>query len=293
MFGYLAVSVKQLTEEELRRYKACYCGLCRSLQQRHGTAARMTLNYDLTFLVLLLDSLYEPEQTAGEETCIAHPVKARTWQRSSSTDYAADLNTALAYLKCLDDWEDDGNPAALAEAKVLQTAFEKTCADYPRQCTAIRRSLEDLHKLEKSHTEDPDAAAACFGRLMGELFVWKEDRWSDTLRRLGEGLGRFLYVMDACMDLDADAARERYNPFRRFYGLTDNEQRFRDILKMLLGDCLTAFDRLPLVQDVGLMKNVLCIGLWTRFDIKYKGKKETSDGSGSVPGSRRLTGSDG
>lgn len=282
MFGYLTADTGLLTPGELARYKASYCGLCRSLQERHGNAARLTLNYDMTFLVLLLQSLYEPEERQGEETCLPHPIQARPWQRSAATDYAADLNTALAYLKCLDDWEDDGSLAALAAAKSLRAAYERVCRDYPRQCAAIRKGMDVLAALEQGRTEDPDAAAASFGGLMGELFVWREDRWGETLRRMGDALGRFLYVMDACMDLDADAFYDRYNPFRRFYGLPDNEQRFRAILRMLLGDCLAAFDRLPLVQDASILKNILCVGLWAQFDRKYKGKKESADGAGSV-----------
>ena len=282
MFGYLTAELSLLTPEELTRYKACYCGLCRSLQERHGAAARMTLNYDMTFLVLLLSSLYEPMEQSAEDICLPHPIKARRWTRSEVTDYAADLNAALAYLKCLDDWEDEGSPLALARAKTLQSAFERVSSAYPRQCAAIRSGLEQLHVLEKNRVEDPDAAAACFGSLMGELFVWRQDRWSGTLRQMGDALGRFLYVMDACMDLNCDAALDSYNPFRRLYGLPKQEQRFRPILKMLLGDCLVAFDRLPLVQDASLLKNILCVGLWTQFDRKYTGKKEKTDGSGSL-----------
>lgn len=282
MFGYLTANTELLTPEELERYKACYCGLCRSLQKRHGQAARLTLNYDMTFLVLLLQSLYEPEETRGEDTCLPHPLQARAWQRSEASDYGADLNVALAYLKCLDDWEDEGSLKALAQAETLRGAYERVCRDYPRQCAAISRGMEALHALERERKEDPDAAAACFGGLLGELFVWREDRWSETLRRMGDALGRCLYVMDACMDLDGDATWNRYNPFRRYYGLSNNEQRFRSIMNMLLSDCLMAFDRLPLVQDASILKNILCVGLWTQFDRKYKGKKETADGSGSV-----------
>ena len=290
MFGYLTAEHSLLTPEELARYKSCYCGLCRSLQDRHGAAARLTLNYDLTFLVLLLQSLYEPGERQGEDTCLPHPVQARPWQRSAVTDYAADLNTALAYLKCRDDWEDEGSLRALAQAGTLRAAYERVCRDYPRQCRAMQEGMDALRALERDRNEDPDAAAASFGLLMGELFVWKEDRWSDTLRRMGDGLGRMIYVMDACMDLDGDATWNRYNPFRRYYGLPDNERRFRAILQMLMGDCLLAFDRLPLVQDVSILKNILCVGLWTQFDRKFKGKKESSDGSGSVSGSRSLAG---
>lgn len=282
MFGYLVADAAQLTPEEAERYKACYCGLCRSLGSRHGQLCRLSLTYDMTFLVLLLGSLYEPEERRGEDTCLPHPRAARPWLRTDVTDYAADMNAALAYLKCLDDWEDDGNPAALAEASLFKKAYQQVQRDYPRQCAAIRESLEALHKLERDRVEDPDAAAACFGRLMAEVLVYREDRWADTLRTMGDSLGRFLYVMDACMDLDSDAFRGRYNPFRRCYGRTDNEQRFRDLLKMLLGDCLLAFDRLPLVQDLGILQNILCAGLWAQFDKKFGCGKEPDNGTGSV-----------
>ena len=125
MFGYLTANTELLTPEELERYKACYCGLCRSLQKRHGQASRLTLNYDMTFLVLLLQSLYEPEETRGEDTCLPHPLQARAWQRSEASDYGADLNVALAYLKCLDDWEDEGSLKAIAQAATLHGAYER------------------------------------------------------------------------------------------------------------------------------------------------------------------------
>lgn len=282
MFGYLTADTRFLTREELARYKACYCGLCRFLQERHGSLARLTLNYDMCFLVLLLQSLYEPDEICGEGTCLPHPIQARAWQSSACTAYGSDMNIALAYYKCLDDWEDDGSLGAWTESNVLRRPFEKVRAEYPRQCGAICRGMTELGRLEREKIEDPDAAAAAFGSMMGELFVWQEDRWSETLRATGDALGRFLYVLDACMDLDADTVRNRYNPFRRFYGLPDNERRFRAILKMLLGDCMRAFDRLPLVQDAPLLKNILCVGLWTQFDRKYLGKKDSADGTGPV-----------
>ena len=119
MFGYLVAAPGELTEEQYMRYRACYCGLCRCIRERHGQAARLSLTYDMTFLTLLLSSLYEPEERGGEDTCLAHPRRARAWWRNEITDYGADLNVALAYLKCLDDWEDDGNPAALAESRLF------------------------------------------------------------------------------------------------------------------------------------------------------------------------------
>lgn len=281
MFGTLTAKTELLTEEQLLRYRACYCGLCRSLLDRHGQLGRLTLNYDMCFLVLLLDSLYEPEARQGSGPCLVHPRSARPWQRSEYSDYAADMTVALAHGKCRDDWTDDGNPIALAEAAALHRAYRKVREEWPRQCAAIENGLRALSAQEASGTYDPDAAAACFGALMGELFVFRDDRWAGTLRALGDALGRFVYIMDACLDLEKDALLSHFNPLRRCYG-ADNAARFRAILKMLLADAVRAFDALPLVQDAGLMQNILCAGLWAGFDKKFGSEEGTAHGSGSL-----------
>lgn len=268
MFGYLVASLNYLTEDELNRYKSCYCGLCRSLKARHGQISRFTLNYDMTFLVLLLESLYEPSEQKGEDTCLPHPIEKRAWFRSEISDYAADMNVALAYLKCLDNWKDDDSFIALAEAGLLKKSFQQIKEKYPVQCAAMEQSIFELSALEDNKIEDPDAAAATFGHLMGTVFVYKNDRWSHNLYEMGNSLGKFLYLLDAVMDLDKDTLTNSYNPFRKYYGL-DNKQLFSDILKMFLADTIFHFNQLPLVEDVGLLKNILCKGLWSKFEEKY------------------------
>lgn len=281
MFGYLTASVQQLTEEQALRYKSFYCGVCISLKHRHGQLSRLTLNYDLSFLVLLLSSLYEPEESAEESCCVVHPLKKQSMRFNEMSDYAADMNLMLAYLKCMDNWKDDGSLLSLAEAAALKRSYEKLEEQYPRQHQAMKDSLDALHYLEEHRIEDADAAASSFGALMGEILVYREDRWSDTLRAMGMALGRFIYIMDAVMDLDADTRKNSYNPFRRYYGL-DNLDRFRDILKMLLAECVYHFDKLPLVQDVDILKNILCLGLWQKFYARFDRQKGKEDVSGPV-----------
>ena len=61
MFGYVTVDKPELKVKEFYQYKAYYCGLCRTLNEEYGFRGRMTLTYDMTFLVVLLTSLYESE----------------------------------------------------------------------------------------------------------------------------------------------------------------------------------------------------------------------------------------
>ena len=74
MFGYVIANLEGLTQPQKDRYKGCYCGLCRVLKQRHGFSGRLTLTYDMTFLVLLLSALYEADEERGMELCPAHPL---------------------------------------------------------------------------------------------------------------------------------------------------------------------------------------------------------------------------
>ena len=75
MFGYVTVDKPELKVKEFYQYKAYYCGLCRTLNEEYGFRGRMTLTYDMTFLVVLLTSLYESETREISSRCPVHPVK--------------------------------------------------------------------------------------------------------------------------------------------------------------------------------------------------------------------------
>jgi len=273
MFGYIVANSKILAEQDKQRYKACYCGLCRALKERHGQIGRMTLTYDMTFLILVLTSLYEPQECTGCERCLVHPAKKHGFASSEITDYAADMNVALAYLNQMDNWKDDKNLLSLVFAKLLKKRYGRISLQYPRQCGAMESCLKQLSDFEKSGEQNPDIAAGIFGRLMGELFVLREDgRWSPTLRSMGEYLGEFIYIMDAVLDLEGDIRRGRYNPLisSRDAGLGD--EYFREVLTILIGNCCMQFDILPLVDDVGIMRNILCSGVWTKYELQMAKK---------------------
>ena len=267
MFGYITADPGSLTQAEIDRYGGCYCGLCRCLSHRHGFCGRMTLTYDMTFLVLVLSSLYEPEETAGSGRCPVHPVKPRSYWQNRFTDYAADLNLMLAWWNCMDDWEDDKNVTSRAFAGLLGKKCRQLEQQYPRQSKAIRENLAALHQYEDGPQVNADAAADCFGNLMGELFVWREDDyWAKDLRAMGQGLGRFIYIMDACIDYHSDERHHRPNPLRALGTGERTRQGDYDLLSMLLGDCTAVFEQLPLEQDLHLMRNILYTGVWQKYN---------------------------
>lgn len=282
MFGYVVANADALSPEELGRYKGCYCGLCKALKKRHGELSRLTLNYDMTFLILLLTALYEPEETAEHGRCKIHPMTERDWWNSVFTDYAADLNVALAYFSELDDWRDERKFSGLVGARVLKGDYRRVREQWPRQCSAIETCMERLSRIEDSRSADPDAAANAFGELMGELFACREDMWAEKLRLFGQTLGRFIYMMDACVDLDRDRKHGWYNPLAAMGRSEITVEEKRKLLTVLIGECTIEFEKLPILQDVNILRNILYSGVWTQFEAAARKKGEGADDRGSV-----------
>jgi hypothetical protein len=315
MFGFVTINEQDLSPEELARYRAIYCGVCLSLRERSGQLSRLTLNNDLTFVGMVLMSLYEPEETAGRTACVAHPVNKRDFVRSEFTDYAADMTIVMAYHKMMDNWNDDRSHPSLLFAKVLQGAYERVKARYPRQCSACEGGLARIQQIEEASrsavesddgigdalvdgdaipgTEQafacangnealtapgPDAAAHEFGLIMAEVLVAKEDAWSDQLRSFGYELGRFIYMMDAAFDANEDAQTGSYNPF---VGASFDESETRMLLSTYLARAADVFERLPLVQDDHILRSVLYAGVWQRFNAQ-KAQATAEDASISV-----------
>lgn len=265
MFGYVTADRTRLTPEQTERYRAVYCGLCRCIGQRHGQAARLCLTYDMTFLVLLLDSLDEPTLTTGKRPCMLHPFTPNGWRHSRWMDYGADMNVALAYHNCLDDWQDDHNFVKLFYALRLRGAYRRIKRRWGKQCDCIERSLRELNALERADSADLDGASACFGRLMAGLLTPDESCFfNDTLRTVGDCLGRFIYVLDAVLDEEADKKEGHYNPVTRFKGLHGDFSP-RPALELLMGDCCLAFESLPLEQDLDILRNILYSGVWAKW----------------------------
>ena len=271
MFGYVQISSDSLTPEEKARYEAVYCGLCRTLGERCGQLARLSLTYDMTFLTLLLSSLYEPEEDTGSFRCGVHPWKASQFTASPVTAYAADMTVLLVYHKCLDDWNDEHKRFQRRYARWLEEHYQRAKQLWPNQAGAVEWGMAELSAIETASQAAPDAAANCFGELLGGVFLYREDRWRDTLVEFCQGLGRFLYMMDAVIDWEEDLKRGSYNPMAV---LNRPPEKMREVLMLLIGRASQAFERLPLVQDEGLLRNILYSGVWQRYNRMLHQQKE-------------------
>ena len=278
MFGYVMASAEELSQAEKDRYEAVYCGICRQIKYQDGQLCRVSLSYDMAFLALLHMSLYEPEDASGDSVCVRHPMKKKHWVDNEYIRYAARMNVALACYNARDDWEDDRKLSAKALEKIFARNEDKIIAAYPRQCKAIDECIRELSRLEKDGCGNPDEPANCFGRLMAELLVYREDLWAPQLRQLGFYLGRFIYLADALADYRRDKKRGKYNPFLAM-GPEEDFEKWEQYLVLAMAGCTDAYERLPLVEDKHILDNILYSGVWVSYrHMLRENRKEDHNG---------------
>ena len=268
MFGYVVAHKPELRMREFYKYKAYYCGLCKVLREKYGFRGQVTLTYDMTFLVILLTSLYEKETNREEHRCIVHPTKKQKMLYNEITEYAADMNMILTYYKLVDDWEDERSKVGFVGKQAYRKAVCRLEEKYPEKCKVIRKCLEQLHQCEERSEENMDIVARCFGELMGELFVYKKDVWEEILREMGFYLGKFIYILDAYDDVEKDIEKNNYNALITLSKKEDFDEKCEEMLNFVLAECSHRFEQLPCVEDVEILRNILYAGVWDKFNQK-------------------------
>jgi len=280
MFGYISPVISAMTEDQKARYRAAYCGVCHSLKKRLGAKGRIILSNDMTYLALLLSSLYEPDARQRDARCGVHPLRKQAFLTSGAVDYAADMNLLLSWYKCRDAVMDEKKPGAKAAMRALGKALKEVERAYPVQSRAVGEALEELWALEKEENPNPDRLCNLSGQMLGAVFVPKpEDCWAGELYALGEGLGRFVYWMDAYEDYDEDIKKGRFNPLKIYHGREDYEQLCRDALEMFISEATEHFETLPLEQDLDILRNVMYSGAWQRYLLLENQRKRKEEGS--------------
>ena len=295
MFGYIAINKAEMKFKDFDVYHAYYCGLCHCLKEKFGRRGQMTLSYDMTFLVILLTGLYEPEETTDISRCVAHPFEKHSTCWNIFSEYAADINIILSYYKCKDDWEDEHKKKSYMTCKLLESKVNLIREKYPEKVDLIASKLSELSRLEKENSQNLDVMAGLFGDIMAECFVYKHDEWEGSLRRIGFFLGKYIYLLDAYEDIEEDIKSDCYNPLKEAYAHSSPEEfatNGRALLTMMMAECSRAFEQLPILLHADILRNILYSGVWCKYtsvtENRLKNNSSTMNLTGDNENERSL-----
>lgn len=266
MFGYVRIRKSELKVKDYEVYHGFYCGLCSELKRKYGFLGQVTLTYDMTFLILLLSSVYDVPVKKTMERCIVHPGKKHLRLTNEVTEYAAHLNMLLTYYHFQDDKNDEGSKKAWLGMKLYQGKKKKAAGIDAVKDKLIEETLSELSELEKREAKEIYQLADCFGRLMAGMFDYRQDALSKYLQELGYHLGRFIYIMDAYDDLEEDERKGCFNPFLGKREQADFDKNIEQMLLDEMSAAGAAFQKLPCLEYADILGNILYAGVWNRYD---------------------------
>lgn len=233
MFGYVRPPINSMSPEDTDRFRHMYCGLCHTLRNRHGLVARFILNYDFTFLAILLSDGKEP--SCQEARCVASPLKRRIYcEETDALALAADESVILAYWQLRDGVADHGFWGGLRYrflSRLLVRAYRHAAALRPDFDASTQQQLNRLAKLEATQCASIDQPADAFAQLLAEAAsATNHPTKRRVLYQMLYHLGRWIYLIDAADDLKQDRQSGTYNPLIIRYGLTEDalDKKSRD-----------------------------------------------------------------
>ena len=270
MYGYVRPVKGELKVSELERYQAVYCGLCHELGRRYGPLSQFLVNYDFTFLAMLLSS----DAAAGvcRRRCTVHPIRGCLCQNGGeSLTLAADMTVILGWWKLKDGVRDKsflGSLGCQLACLALGRAYKKAAARLPDFAGAVEENLRALQTLEDGACPSIDETADKFARILRAAGAGSDDETRHRI--LGEllyHLGRIVYILDAADDLAEDMKDGAYNPLKYRFSPVDgkltaeDETTLRTSLQLSHNSICAAYALLGENIYSGILSNIIYLGL--------------------------------
>jgi hypothetical protein len=285
LFGYIKPLKPELKMKEFEQYNAVYCALCHALGKRYGIITRLILNYDLTFLAMVM--LNNGGCTGFDhKRCIAHPFRKHSCCKpSQKMDFVADIAVILFYYKLRDNYADGNTFHKLLLLFILPFAaviHRRAMRNAPETEVLVKNYIQEQHIVERKNSSGVDEAAHPTAVMMRELAksCAKSESEKRIYERFGYFLGRWIYITDAEDDIKEDIRHKSYNVFVVSYELrADTELKtIQEDAKKLLNSCIfemtAAYELLPKGCYDSVISNILYLGLSEQQRIIAEGKKK-------------------
>ncbi len=276
MFGYVKAYKPELKIKHYEEYRGVYCSLCRTLGKRYGLAARLTLNYDFTFLAIMRMSVRETAPCFTQKRCPFNPAKRCNFCRDENEDlnFAADTAMIMIYYKILDDIKDEKFFKRLLMRFLklfFRRKYKKAKARLP-EAEAITAEMAEKQRItEESRTPSLDESAEPSAEAMGRILALGfEGSTARIMRRIGYCIGKWVYITDAYADREKDKKTDSYNPLNI---QTRSDEEVEGVLNMTNADMLAAYNLLTVRQFGAVTENVLTDGLYH----SYRKEKEKNE----------------
>lgn len=274
MFGYIKPLKDELRIKEYELYRAYYCSMCKKLGESYGIFARFTLNFEFVFLSILYASLNDKDCPTKLGRCPFNPTKKCNYCEKSDEelDFSSSAAIMLLYYKLLDNIRDEKNIKKLVFIflkPLFKRNHKKAKEKYPELDEIFLNYDNEQQKIEQKGDMNIDAAAEPTAKMLSKLFKMcsTEENNQRVLERLGYCMGRYIYILDAAVDLEKDKKTGSYNPLKNLKNPKELAERQ---LYFSINEASNAFELLNVYKFKNILGNIITLGLQDTF------KKELS-----------------
>ncbi len=277
MFGYIKTATPDLRVRENELYRAVYCGLCHTSGKCTGCTSRLTLSYDITFMLLVRMALFEQVPSFTKKRCPTHPLRKRNAMvQNEQSEYCARVSAILAYYKLRDDLSDEHGVKKLRAWLAMPTAKrmrKKALRDSPLLVvdTSIKNALSELSVVERNKVSSVDIPANIFGEMLSVIMshgTTPDSAQFKIAEQIGYYIGKWIYIIDALDDYNDDIKNKRYNPIIYLYEgneMTNNQREdMKNALTAILMEAEKGFDLLEFKKGtdiINIIKNIIYMGM--------------------------------
>ena len=270
MFGYVKACKPELKIKEYETYKAVYCSLCKKLGKSYGLLSRFTLSYDFTFLALLNMSLKDGCDGFERKRCAFNPLKKCNYCKNlDAIDMPAAAAMIMLYYKILDNIVDERGFKKFKYwciKPLFSRAHKKAAKKYPQIEESVSEYIASQSALEKANCTSIDEAADPTAKVMEKILTLCSDdeMQKRVLQRMGYCLGRYIYLLDAAVDLPEDTKNGGYNVLKNV-DESEIKQRIKQQLYFCTNEAARAFELLDIKKYKTILGNIIYLGLEETF----------------------------
>lgn len=220
MLGYLHPRLKKTDPKLKEQYMALYCGLCHGLKKYYGYRGITCLNYEVTFLLLLVISASEKENVIFHGSCCLTP-----FVRVPFIDYlsrevktSADISILVSSFEVKDNVKDGGIFIWKIFDRLLNKLNEIALNEMSEFEVSIKNKLNAFYDLEKSKAVNFDEIFYSCGDIVegfvDPLLPAVDGPIAEIISKIANCIGQWIYLVDACDDFPKDISTNSYNPLR-------------------------------------------------------------------------------
>lgn len=285
MFGYVKTDKPEMKIKEYEAYRGLYCSLCKAMGKHFGVLSRLTLSYDITFLVLTRLSFMGTLPRFENGRCPFNPSKKCNYCCNTDEElrYASAVSVMMFYHKVRDNISDGSVLKKLLMYLILPWAtlkYKKAKKMYGEVAEIIRESMEKQADTEKKNSANTDEASHNSAEALGKITAYNIADPEGNIYRFGYGIGKWVYLTDAFDDIEKDLKDKSYNVFANKYNLT--KESYSDEIKADITATINmssvifidAYEKIKNKTLTPIMENIIYEGMHKSIDRILKGENK-------------------